>query len=284
MAIHTDLAVEMRELNNISDEGIIYDEFSFDDIKVSRIEIIDENGESKLKKPKGNYVTLETPAIGSAEYEPDDCADILCRELDRLIEDKSAVLVCGIGNRSITPDALGPKTADNILATRHITGEIANSVGLNNLKNVSVLSPGVLGQTGMELWEILLGVVERIKPSAVIVIDALAARNVERLGKSVQLTDTGITPGSGVHNARHEISAKTLNIPVISIGIPTVVDLRTIAEDMKATDFDDKYSRMIVTPREIDVMIERASKVTAMAINRCLQPDLSAEDIAMLVG
>lgn len=286
MALRTDLALEMKEQAPSNLDGVLFSEQTIDGIKISRIEITNEDGERHIQKPKGRYVTLETPSIASGEYEPDDCTNALINELDRLIDNKNSVLVCGIGNENITPDALGPKTANKILATRHISKDLSVSVGLGELCPVSVISPGVLGQTGIELGEILLGIIERIKPSLVIAIDALAARNIDRLGTTIQLSDTGIVPGSGVHNARFEISKKTLGVPVLSIGIPTVTDANTLANGV----FDDdikinrKYAEMIVTPREIDKIIEQASSLTAMAINKCLQPHLSKEDIAMLSG
>ena len=197
--------------------------------------------------------------------------------------------MAGLGNTKITPDALGPKCASMIFATRHITGELLKSTGLSDLRCVSAFSTGVLGETGAESVEMIKGVVQMIKPDFVITVDALAARNVERLGTTVQMCNTGIVPGSGVGNARQEISEKTVGVPVISIGVPTVVDAATLVLDCGGCrgDEEELYEQtgnMMVTPREIDLMIERASKLTALAVNCALQPGISPEDMLILTS
>lgn len=210
-------------------------------------------------------------------------------ELFSLVPQDGVVLVVGLGNTNITPDALGPKTASRVLATRHITQEIARSVGLEGLRGVAVLSPGVLGQTGIETSEIIMGTIQRVNPSAVIVIDALASRRLSRLGCTVQMADTGISPGSGVGNVRTEISQDTLGVPVISVGVPTVVDATTLAYDLIGTQPQDtqlvepRGAKMIVTPREIDILIDRAAQLLSHSINCALQPSIEPDILLSLV-
>ena len=215
---------------------------------------------------------------------------ILSEEIKNMLPVNGTVLVVGLGNISITPDALGPKSAGYILATRHISDELKKSIGFENMRSVASLSPGVLGQTGIETGEIVRGIVDRIKPTAVITVDALASRNLSRLGSTVQMSDTGISPGSGVGNQRKRLDEETLGVKVISIGVPTVVDGATLAHDLIDKEKSTSYSvlpeseQMMVTPKEIDLLIERASKLVGMAINCALQPDISPEDIMSLVS
>lgn len=190
------------------------------------------------------------------------------------------MLVVGLGNRAITPDTLGPDAADMVLATRHIGGEFARSVGLDDLRPTAVITPGVLGQTGTESGEIVRGVCSVVHPAAVVVIDALAARSVARLGCTVQLCDTGIAPGSGVGQQPQPLNQSTLGVPVVGMGVPTVVDAATIARefgrpDGGGPDLAPRGAQMMVTPREIDVMIHRAARLVAMAVNGALQPAYS---------
>ncbi len=213
-------------------------------------------------------------------------------ELKSMLPTEGCVLVVGLGNNDITPDALGPKCVSQIFATRHIGSDLAMSIGLPGLRAVAALTPGVLGQTGMETSEIVAAVVERIRPTAVIAIDALAARRLSRLGNTVQMSDTGVSPGSGVGNARTELSEKTLGVKVISMGVPTVVDAVTLVTDVLGEQnaarmgdirIDQEFGRMMVTPREIDLMTERAAKLIALSINTALQPSLSLDDILSLI-
>lgn len=282
MNIRTDLALERAQISKNIPNGVLFDEENIGDITVSRLVIQNEEGEKKIGKPMGKYVTLTMPRFTQSGGLHNKATLCLAREVRRLLPTKiSSVLVAGLGNTSITPDSLGPEVAKRIIATRHISKELKAELGLGELLPVSVLAPGVLGQTGIETGEILLGTVERIKPSAVLVIDALAARGLERLGCTVQLSDTGICPGSGVGNARMEISRATLKVPVVSVGVPTVVDIKTLLYDIGAkehADFD-----MIVTPKEIDMMIDRAAEFIAVGINSALQKSLSLEDIMGLI-
>lgn len=282
MNIRTDLALERAEISEKSINGVLFDEEKIEDITVSRLEIQNETGAENLKKPIGKYITLSLPRFTKSGGLDIRAVNLLAREIRRLLPSKTgSVLVAGLGNTAITPDSLGPEVAERIIATRHISKEMRRQLGLGKLMPVSVLTPGVLGQTGIETGEILLGTVERIRPSAVIVIDALAARSLERLGSTVQLSDTGICPGSGVGNARMEISRSTLGVPVISVGVPTVVDINTLLYDVGAEK--SREVDMIVTPKEVDMMIDRAAELIAVGINSSLQSGLSIEDIMGLI-
>ncbi len=188
----------------------------------------------------------------------------------------------GLGNTEITPDALGPAVARGIFATRHIPKELTKAAGLDLLRQVSVITPGVLGQTGIEAGELIKAAAVKIKPDAVIVIDALAAQSGDRLFKTVQLCDTGISPGSGVKNNRGEISEKTVGVPVIAIGVPTVIDADTLSERLTGIS-PEKKSEMFVTPKDVDMLTQRLAKLLAEAINMFLQPETDPEIISALV-
>lgn len=288
MDFRTDLALERCEfLGKTEIEGVEIEAFRDKKAKVSRINVIDEKGEDAIGKPKGMYVTVEVAPFAKHAQFIDDSLDALTREIKRLLPERGSVLVAGLGNMKITPDALGPRCASMIFATRHITGELLRQTGLAGLRTVCSFSTGVTGDTGAEALELLKGIVATLKPDAVITVDALAARSVSRLGNTVQLCSTGIVPGSGVGNARQEISEKTLGVPVVAIGVPTVVDAATLVADYSGADRPDlpeNAERMMVTPREVDMMVERAAKLTALAINCALQPDISPEDMLILTA
>lgn len=282
----TDLAVEMLKDAPSIPKSITNREISHGDILVTHTEVCDNDGAATLGKPIGSYITITLPHPIQNYANPEDAEQVIAEQINKLLPaSPKSVLVLGLGNRDITPDALGPKTAECILATRHISESLADEIGLSNLKSVAVISPGVLGQTGIETGEILAAVVERIKPSAVIVIDALAAKSVKRLGVTVQLSNTGITPGAGVGNARQEINKKTLGVPVISIGIPTVVEAATLIFDLTEQKHkkDSAYGKMIVTPREIDTIIEHSARLIGFSLNRALQPEIDSEILRILV-
>lgn len=288
MDFRTDLALERCEfLGKKETDGIEIEEFEAKKAKVSRITVTNENGEKLVGKPKGLYVTVEVAPFAKHAQFIDDSLDALVTEIRRFLPEKGSVLVAGLGNMKITPDALGPKCASMIFSTRHITGELLRETGLSGLRTVSSFSTGVTGDTGAQAGEVLQGLIGTLKPDAVITIDALAARSVSRLGNTVQMCSTGIVPGSGVGNARQEISSKTLGVPVIAIGVPTVVDAATLITDYSGKSdisFPEDTQKMMVTPREVDLMIERAAKLTALAINCALQPDISPEDMLILTA
>ena len=181
-------------------------------LTVQRLEVLSDRAAKQLEKPRGQYVTVQLPALSDDERELTAHAACVQAELTQLLPADGAVLVVGLGNRTVTPDTLGPTAADMILATRHIRGEFARAAGLEDLRPTAVLTPGVLGQTGTETGEIVRGVCREVQPAAVIAIDALAARSPERLGCTVQLCDTGIAPGSGVGNDRRPLNREELGI------------------------------------------------------------------------
>ncbi len=290
MNFRTDLALERCEnLSQKELDGIEIETFEAEKAKVTRIDVLDEKGAETVGKPVGRYVTVEvTPFAKHAQF-IDESFGAVTNEIKRMLPEKGSVLVAGLGNTRITPDALGPKCASMIFATRHITGELLKATGFENLRSVSAFPTGVLGETGAEAGEIIKGAVQVLSPDVVITIDALAARDVSRLGTTIQMCNTGIVPGSGVGNSRQEISERTIGVPVIAIGVPTVVDAATLILDFSNGNIDEnslpeKSESMMVTPREIDLMIERASKLTSLALNCALQPDISPEDMLMLTS
>ncbi len=286
MDFRTDLALEIREtIAEETPDGIETVTFEKSGVKVTKIKITNQNGEQTIGKPMGTYVTAEIPNLTKYSCTDEAMLSLMGELLSELLPQEGTVLSIGLGNKNITPDALGPLSCSMILATRHISQELADSVGLGGLRPSAVQSPGVLGQTGVESAEIIKGIVKQINPSAVVVIDALAARKLSRLGSTVQMSDVGIVPGSGVGNSRAEISIKTLGVPVISIGVPTVVDAKTLVNDIVTTQtpIDNASAEMIITPREIDLVIGRAAKLVGMTVNRALQPHISTEEMLMLV-
>lgn len=288
MQIRTDLALEQHEMHSGSEEGIVLDERQSGRAKITKITIVNDQGATNMGKPIGEYITIEVPPF-SDNVQDEELLQTVAGELKNFLPQGGTVLVAGLGNTVITPDALGPKTASRVLATRHIGAELARSAGLDNLRSVAVISPGVLGQTGIETYDIIAGAAERVKPSALVVIDALASRRLSRLGCTVQMANTGIEPGAGVGNARREISRSTLGIPVISMGVPTVVDAGTLVSDLTDGKVDDEQAepggcKMIVTPREIDLLIERASKLLGDALNIALQPSVDRETLYSMLS
>lgn len=303
----TDLALERRDLYNKAHniekdiDGIETEEEKVnDDITISRVKVTNEKGEEAIGKPIGSYITIDVKNFNIAQNEEiQQASEALTKELKALLEKhidaKGPILVVGLGNIYVTPDALGPKVINEIDITRHLLQYMPEALD-GNTREVSAVSPGVLGTTGIETLEILKGIVDNTKPKLVIVIDALASRSIERISSSVQLADTGIVPGAGVDNTRKEITVNTLGIPVIAIGIPTVVEAATIAADSltlliqkvqeqgESNDFlnklqeEDKYQvikevlapeeyNFIVTPKEIDGLIEKMKDVVARGIN-----------------
>ena len=287
MNFRTDLALERCEsFGKKTPSGVRIETFEAEKARVTRIEVLNEEGEREIGKPKGRYVTVEVEPFAKHAQFIDESLPTLTEEIIKLLPCEGSALVAGLGNMRITPDALGPKCASMIFATRHIKGELLKATGLNGLRSVRAFSTGVLGETGAEAAELIMGAVQTLKPDFVITVDALAARNVERLGTTVQMCSTGIVPGSGVGNSRQEISENTLGIPVIAVGVPTVVDAETLIMDFGGGSIDESKSAgsMMVTPREVDLMIERASKLTALAINCALQPGISPEDMLILTS
>lgn len=300
--IRTDLAVEAREIAQGAGtlEGVESQEEKHGEVTLSRVKVLNEKGEKAIGKPVGTYVTVDVPNLGEAEDEIFFSAlDAVAGELASMLKPigDGEVLVAGLGNASMTPDAIGPRCIKNILVTRHVAGELSKISGFENLRRVAAVAPGVLGQTGVEAGEMLKALVAKINPVAVIVVDALASRRASRLGRTVQMADTGIVPGSGVNNARFAVDKNTLGVPVISVGVPTVVDAATIAVDLMSgagIDTDEQQrdrlrtcmgnDPMFVTPRFVDTIVEHASRLTGLAINKALNPSISLEDMTALIS
>lgn len=282
MNCRTDIALERQELLADTDQkGIKVKKWEKEKAQVTEIEILNEYGAKTLQKPIGRYITIDLPEFSHESELLDGRLTTLTKSIRNLLpESAEKILVAGLGNENITPDALGPLCARGIFSTRHIKGEVMKDLGFSNLKSVSSISTGVLGQTGIETAEYIKGIVNLIKPDAVIIIDALASRCLSRLGKTVQLTDTGITPGSGVGNFRKTIDKTTLGVPVISLGVPTVVDGNTIVNDLTGNENKNhkiNANDMMVTPREIDTIISRAARLLSLSINCALQPEMKPE-------
>lgn len=294
MNFRTDLALERKEyIKEKEPDGILSKEETIKNIKVTTIEITNENGERLIGKPRGTYITVEAESFIKNPVLSDTALEVTAQKIKELLPKGESFLIAGLGNNDITPDALGPKSASLILATRHIKGELARSIGFEGMKSVSSVVPGVLGKTGIETKEIIEGVVKNTSPDALIVIDALAARSLSRLGTTVQMCNTGISPGSGVGNSRSELNEKALGIPVIAIGVPTVTDGITMAFDLlqkagidesalKETELKSEKTVM-VTPKEIDLVIERASLLVSMGINLALFENMDKNEIFELV-
>lgn len=290
MNFRTDLALEDRETDKDLPSNATVRIEHHDGCTVTAIEVLPEEV-GFYRKPPGQYITIELPAMTDSIDREDRFLTLVAKELWQLLPEKGMVLAAGLGNRAITPDALGPRTADQILATRHITGELERLTGETQLRSVVSVSPNVLGNTGLEAVELLESLTGKLKPAAILVIDALAARKLSRLGCTVQLSNAGIAPGSGVGNSRPAISRETLGVPVIAIGVPTVVDAGTLALDLlegkgiffREEEVAPRGTAMIVTPREIDLLINRASRLVAMAVNTALNPVFDAETFAALL-
>lgn len=311
MNFRTDLALERRDLyrraNNISDEvnGLQTEEETIGEtVKITRVKVLNEAGEQAIGKKKGNYITIDIKDLKiAAEEDIQKASEAVTKELKsligNLIQSQDDILVVGLGNLYVTPDSLGPKVIQDIDITRHLLTYMPEVLSPNT-RPVSAVSPGVLGTTGIETVEILKGITENIHPKLIIVIDALASRSIERISSTIQIADTGIVPGAGVGNTRKELTIDTLGIPVIAIGVPTVVEAATIAadsldlfiqkvqEEAHSNDFlnqlqeEDKYQMIkevlapedynfIVTPKEIDELIENMSSVVARGINFATQ-------------
>ncbi|MBE6824862.1 MAG: GPR endopeptidase [Ruminococcaceae bacterium] len=294
MERRTDLALEARELAGENLQGVDYSVTKKDAIEIEKMVVKTLKASRMLKKPIGTYITIELPPLTNDFRDTDKRLVSIGDEIRSLLPVNGLVLVVGLGNTDITPDALGPKSASGVLATRHITGEIAKSTGLDKLRPVAVLNTGVTGQTGIETGEHILSVVKRIRPTALIVIDALASRRLERLGCTLQISNTGISPGAGVQNHRTQITEESMGVPVIAIGVPTVVDAVTLATDLLCVDDErdsiklrekvsPKGRSMVVTPKEVDLLVDRAAKLISLAINFALQKDFEISDLIALL-
>lgn len=322
----TDLAIEAHEIfmnsseakeqaqQNKTPPGVILENAGDEEVKITRVRITSPTGEAAIGKPMGNYITLEIPNLKDNDPEINKkTIDMMSKELISMLQlkEKSTILIVGLGNWNVTPDALGPQVISNLMVTRHLLQYMPEHVD-EGVRPVCAISPGVLGITGIETGEIVKGVIDRVKPDVLIAIDALAARSMERISTTIQIADTGIAPGGGVGNKRMELSQGTLGMPVIAIGVPTVVDAATLTNDamdlvidsmlkeapegtefynmLKGLDRDQKYEllkealnpfvgQLIVTPKEIDDIISRVSKVVANGLNIALHQGITLQEV-----
>lgn len=287
-AIRTDLALEARELSlgkGEEVEGVSYKKEDKDGCVVHFMDVMNQTGANNIGKPIGKYCTIEIAELVRRESESfEKSVNAIANEITSIMPQSKGgcVLIVGLGNRDITPDAIGPYAAENTIVTRHLKEHMPKD--FEAFSPVAVICPGVLGTSGIESASYIKSICDSLKPESVIVVDALAARSLDRLCRTVQITDTGITPGSGVGNSRSAVNAETLGVPVIAIGVPTVVDIRTILADMNTPAPEDKYIEMIVTPRTIDSEASGAGKLVGYAINVALHKGLTIEDADMLVG
>lgn len=274
MQNRTDLALESYETQDKTElEGVVVKESG----NITTVRVLNKKGEKALSKPVGDYITLKVKSFVNDTDIFDGRLDEFSNALNSILPGNiKSVLVAGLGNKNITADSLGPKVNNYVLSTRHIMSGLKESSGFEKLFSVASIETGVLGETGIETAEIIKGIAAQIKPSCVIAVDALASSSMERLGTTVQFSNNGISPGSGVGNHRHEISNATIGVPVISIGIPTVVSTSVISH---SPDFE-----AYVTPREIDRISEQGAKLIGMGINVCFQKNISCEDLYALVG
>lgn len=284
MSIRTDLAIEMIDEDAKSlPKGIRRRLRKSSACSITEIIVTDAIAGLRIGKDRGRYITIETDRLSASPDDFDEQVDNIAAEISTLKgADRKNALIVGLGNSDITPDALGPLVVSQIIATRHFRDALPVGHDLRQLNPVSAIAPGVLGQTGIEIAEIVRTLCAEIKPDCVIVIDALACSDVSRLGTTIQLTDTGISPGSGVQNRRKELSETTLGVPVIAIGVPTVVDMHTIVESITGSPPDKHLPNMMVTPRDVDKLVERSARLIAYSINKAVQPMLSIEDITAL--
>ena len=321
MEKRTDLALEAHEIYAEEQQvdkinGVDIDTFKRDNVSVTRVKIRNDEGSRALKKPVGDYVTLEIPEyVHETQKNFDTIIKIFSQELKRMMPQRtkdSVTLVVGLGNRNITADALGPKVVDGLLVTRHLFDLMPEDIS-DGVVPVCAISPGVLGITGIETNEIIKGVTNRVKPDVIIAIDALASRSISRVMTTIQLSNTGIKPGAGVGNERGGLNVETLGVPVIAIGVPTVVDAATMANDtidmvienisshtskdtafykmLENIDKNEKYAlidevlkksfvNLVVTPKEVDEIIDDLAEIISDGINICMHSGINTGNVS----
>ncbi len=316
--LRTGLALEAREIYKEQSQeelpGVSVDKQEVGDVLITRVEVLDDNGANALGKPKGKYITLESSSLRKADADfKDEMSKLLAKELKAVVPKKEniKVLVVGLGNQNITPDSLGPKVVSKIFITRHFF-KFYNKKEDIDVIEMSAVSPGVMGTTGLEISEVVKGIVDNSKPDIVIAVDALASRRVERINSTIQISTTGIVPGSGIGNVRKALDEPNLGVPVIAIGVPTVVDAATLTSDtiemvinafsrqtkvgsqfynmLKELKREEKYelikevlepysANIIVTPKGVDEIIVNLSQIIANGINIAMHPGIDLKDV-----
>ena len=319
-SVRTDLAIEARELAQQNAqaadqlEGVDVETKEDPDYFLTHVRIHSEEGSRLMGKPKGDYITLESEKLKENDVEcHEKIIKLLAENIRSLVNfgEDDCILVAGLGNWNITPDALGPKVVSKILVTRHLQGTLPEEIE-KTVRPVAAVSPGVMGITGIETGEILKGIVDKLQPSLLIAIDALAARRSNRINAAIQMSDTGVAPGAGVGNKRMMLDKESLGIPVIAIGVPTVVDAATLVNDtmdrilgemmqqtekgsafyqtLQSLEQEEKYQmiadilgpytgNMFVTPKEVDAVVDRLANIIANAVNIAIHPGVTMEDI-----
>ena len=322
----SDLATEIIKIKKTDEkDGILTEEFTSNGIIINKITVKTENAAKNIGKPCGTYITVDLSGAFSSDETHTKAVDAIAEELKELIgEDLSdSAMIVGLGNSELTSDAIGPQTVSGLIVTRHLKQHLPEVYSAMPLRETAAFLPGVLGHTGIESAETVKAIAKIVEPKVLIIIDALASRKVDRLCSTVQISDTGISPGSGVGNDRKEISEKTVGIPVIAIGIPTVVDATTLALDLfeeaskrireeksgdtkKAAEIFEDFDKlsneaeqiirkvlsssesgegeMIVTPRDIDVIVNKSARLLSLALNKALHGHLEQEEINALLG
>lgn len=292
MNFETDLALEATELwrQQPGDPGklpgVSTKEYQREGLPVTEVKVLNEEGAEAVGKPAGTYLTLD---MGSRESRTPDffsrAVEAMAGELKGLLprDREGSALVVGLGNRAITPDAVGPWAVDKTVVTRHLVTHLPDTFG--DFRPVAAVATGVLGTTGVESGELVKALCQRIRPSMVIAIDALAARSANRLGSTIQLADTGIVPGSGVGNARFALTHEALGMPVIAIGAPTVVRARTLAADLGGSEGERQaLGNLLVTPKDIDTMAAELSKIIGYGVTMALQDGITLEDVELFLS
>ena len=284
----TDLAVERHARAGAAPEGVRSAEYTENGLRVTQIDVTDDRGARALQKPVGRYLTAET---GDALLSEGDwiweTARGLARLLRPLLPERGPVLAVGLGNRAITPDALGPLCLEHLIVTRHLIERMPGEFG--GLRPVAALTPGVLGTTGIESAELVRGAVERVKPAAVLAVDALAAGALSRLFRTFQLSDTGVSPGSGAGNHRAALDQSTLGVPVVAAGVPTVVDAGTLClsllgEEAALPPETEAAAAMLVAPKDADLRVRKCAKALSYGINLALQGDMSLQEMEQFLS
>ncbi|NLK21535.1 MAG: GPR endopeptidase [Epulopiscium sp.] len=319
-SVRTDLAIETREMvkkeENVEVPGVkvTVEEQKEKEITVTWVEIMNEEGEKQMGKPMGNYITVESPLMKENDVEAhEEIIRTLAKQLVKIkeLDEDTVILIVGLGNWNVTPDALGPKVVSKVFVTRHLLSQVPEQID-ESVRPISAISPGVMGITGIETSEIIEGVVKKVKPDLVVAIDALASRKASRVNATIQIADTGVHPGSGVGNRRKGLNEETLGVPVIAIGVPTVVDAATLVNDtidhlieamlkeanpnmgfykmLEDLNEQEKYQLikevlnpyvgdLFVTPKEIDSVIDRLAYIISNGINIAFHPGIDLKDI-----
>ncbi|MCL2365301.1 MAG: GPR endopeptidase [Defluviitaleaceae bacterium] len=301
MHFRTDIALEhceylrQRSQDTLAGVDIRTETDEANGITTTWVEIINDAGAAHIGKPVGNYITLECEAMKAAEPEiHEEISRLLAWKMGALfpLPDEATILVVGLGNWLVTPDALGPQVCEKMLVTRHLAADMPDEL-VGRVRNVCALRPGVMGLTGIETAEIVLGVADRVKPDLIVAVDALAARSTARINSTIQLTDTGINPGAGLGNKRTPINNESVGVPVIGLGVPTVVSAATLVHDTMDGYADDETigahiaahaANFFVTPKDVDAVVMRLARIIANALNMALHPGISAEDVNRYLG